>query len=148
MKLSHHFQGIELVRYEDDLLFIMDKEVDESMVLKRLDVIFSQFSLKRNVDKTEVMDALAEFKFLGVYFNEGFVSTGEEKIKQWKTRVNEDIRRQFKEIDMVKILYPDLTLPSNKDLVNIIWRAHKMGERSKVFKHANRIRKINEEKIS
>ena len=148
MKLSLNFPGIELVRYEDDLLFIMDKEVDESMVLKKLDQIFSQFSLNRNVEKTEVMDALAEFKFLGVYFNEGFVSTGEEKIKQWKTRVNEDIRRQFKEIDMFKILYPDLALPSNKDLVNIIWRAHKTGERSKVFKHANRIRKINEEKIS
>lgn len=148
MKLSLNFPGIELVRYEDDLLFIMDKEVDESMVLKKLDQIFSQFSLKRNVEKTEVMDALAEFKFLGVYFNKGFVSTGEEKIKQWKTRVNEDIRRQFKEIDMVKILYPDLALPSNKDLVNIIWRAHLTGERSKVFKHANRIRKINEEKIS
>ena len=148
MKLSLNFPGIELVRYEDDLLFIMDKEVDESMVLKKLDQIFSQFSLKRNVEKTEVMDALAEFKFLGVYFNKGFVSTGEEKIKQWKTRVNEDIRRQFKEIDIVKILYPDLGLPSNKDLVNIIWRAHKTGERSKVFKHANTIRKINEEKIS
>ena len=147
MKLAEHFQGIDLVRYEDDIMFIVDEKVDEKEILARLDAIYDEFGIKRSEKKTEVFDAMSAFKYIGVNYEEGKVFIGDEKFTKWKVSVAKDIKKQFRDFSILKTYDSNVSVPSNKELVNKIWKAHKKGERSKVYQHSIRIQKINEVEI-
>lgn len=147
MKLDIHFPEAELIRYEDDVMFIVNADADENLILSKLDAIYEDFGIKRSEKKTEIIDAMSEFKFVGVNYKEGSVFIGEEKFNKWKISVADDIKKQFRDFSMFKILSPHVEIPNNKDLVNTIWKAHKKGSRSKVYQHSLRIQKINEEAI-
>jgi hypothetical protein len=67
-------------------------------------------------------------------------------MKQWKIRVVEDIKKQFRDFAVVKSLHPGIEIPSNIKIVNTIWKDHKKGLRSKTYRHSLRIKGINEEK--
>ncbi len=148
MKLAEHFQGIDLVRYEDDIMFIVDQKVDENEILARLDAIYDEFRIKRSEKKTEVFDAMSTFKYIGVNYEEGKVFIGDEKFTKWKVSVAKDIKKQFRDFSILKTYDSNVSVPSNKELVNKIWKAHKKGERSKVYQHSIRIQKINELEIA
>jgi len=147
MKLSEHFQGINLVRYEDDIMFIVDEKVDEKEILARLDAIYDEFGIKRSEKKTEIFDAMSAFKYIGVNYEGGKVFIGDEKFTKWKVSVAKDIKKQFRDFSILKSYDSNVSVPSNKELVNKIWKAHKKGERSKVYQHSIRIQKINELEI-
>jgi len=147
MKLSEHFQGIDLVRYEDDIMFIVDEKVDENEILARLDAIYDEFGIKRSEKKTEIFDAMSAFKYIGVNYEGGKVFIGDEKFTKWKVSVAKDIKKQFRDFSILKTYDSNVSVPSNKELVNKIWKAHKKGERSKVYQHSIRIQKINESEI-
>lgn len=147
MKLSEHFQGIDLVRYEDDIMFIVDEKVDEKEILARLDAIYDEFGIKRSEKKTEIFDAMSAFKYIGVNYEGGKVFIGDEKFTKWKVSVAKDIKKQFRDFSILKTYDSNVSVPSNKELVNKIWKAHKKGERSKVYQHSIRIQKINELEI-
>jgi hypothetical protein len=147
MKLDIHFPDAELIRYEDDVMFIVDADADENLLLSKLDAIYEDFGIKRSEKKTEIIDAMSEFKFVGVNYKEGNVFIGEEKFNKWKISVADDIKKQFRDFSMLKILSPHIEIPNNKNLVNTIWKAHKKGSRSKVYQHSLRIQKINEEVV-
>ena len=147
MKLAEHFQGIDLVRYEDDIMFIVDEKVDEKEILARLDAIYDEFGIKRSEKKTEVFDAMSAFKYIGVNYEEGKDCIGDEKFTKWKVSVAKDIKKQFRDFSILKTYDSNVSVPSNKELVNKIWKAHKKGERSKVYQHSIRIQKINELEI-
>jgi hypothetical protein len=147
MKLSQHFPGVDLIRYEDDVMFIVDADADENLILSKLDAIYEDFGIKRSEKKTEIIDAMSEFKFVGVNYKEGNVFIGEEKFNKWKISVADDIKKQFRDFSMLTILSPHIEIPNNKDLVNTIWKSHKKGSRSKVYQHSLRIQKINEEVV-
>jgi hypothetical protein len=147
MKLAEHFQGIDLVRYEDDIMFIVDQKVDEKEILARLDAIYDEFGIKRSEKKTEIFDARSAFKYIGVNYEGGKVFIGDEKFTKWKVSVAKDIQKQFRDFSILKTYDSNVSVPSNKELVNKIWKAHKKGERSKVYQHSIRIQKINELEI-
>jgi hypothetical protein len=147
MKLAEHFQGIDLVRYEDDIMFIVNQKVDENEILARLDSIYDEFGIKRSEKKTEIFDAMSAFKYIGVNYEEGKVFIGDEKFTKWKVSVAKDIKKQFRDFSILKTYDSNVSVPSNKELVNKIWKAHKKGERSKVYQHSIRIQKINELEI-
>jgi hypothetical protein len=147
MKLAEHFQGIDLVRYEDDIMFIVDQKVDEKEILARLDAIYDEFGIKRSEKKTEIFDAMSAFKYIGVDYEGGKVFIGDEKFTKWKVSVAKDIKKQFRDFSILKTYDSNVSVPSNKELVNKIWKAHKKGERSKVYQHSIRIQKINELEI-
>ncbi|NBU05597.1 MAG: hypothetical protein EBT39_04530, partial [Sphingobacteriia bacterium] len=138
MKLSEHFQGIDLVRYEDDIMFIVDEKVDENEILARLDAIYDEFGIKRSEKKTEIFDAMSAFKYIGVNYEGGKVFIGDEKFTKWKVSVAKDIKKQFRDFSILKTYDSNVSVPSNKELVNKIWKAHKKGERSKVYQHSIR----------
>lgn len=146
MALSTHFAEAEIIRYEDDFLFIINENEDEQAFLAKLDQIFFRYGISRNLNKTEILNTASEFKFIGVNYKEGKVSLGEEKMKQWKIRVVEDIKKQFRDFAVVKSLHPGIEIPSNTKIVNTIWKDHKKGLRSKTYRHSLRIKGINEEK--
>jgi hypothetical protein len=148
MKLAEHFQGIDLVRYEDDIMFIVDQKVDENEILARLDSIYDEFGIKRSEKKTEIFDAMSTFKYIGVNYEGGKVFIGDEKFTKWKVSVAKDIKKQFRDFSILKTYDSNVSVPSNKELVNKIWKAHKKGERSKVYQHSIRIQKINEVEIA
>lgn len=145
MKLTQHFPGADLIRYEDDVMFIVDADADENLILSKLDTIYEDFGIKRSEKKTEIIDAMSEFKFVGVNYKKGSVFIGEEKFNKWKVSVADDIKKQFRDFSMLKVVYPNFEMPQNKDLVNKIWKSHKRGERSKVYQHSLRIQRINQE---
>ena len=147
MKLAEHFHGIDLVRYEDDIMFIVDEKVDEKEILARLDAIYDEFGIKRSEKKTEIFDAMSAFKYIGVNYEGGKVFIGDEKFTKWKVSVAKDIKKQFRDFLILKTYDSNVSVPSNKELVNKIWKAHKKGERSKVYQHSIRIQKINELEI-
>ena len=64
-----------------------------------------------------------------------------------KSQVAKDIKKQFRDFSILKTYDSNVSVPSNKELVNKIWKAHKKGERSKVYQHSIRIQKINEVEI-
>ena len=148
MKLAEHFRGIDLVRYEDDIMFIVDEKVDEKEILARLDAIYDEFGIKRSEKKTEIFDAMSAFKYIGVNYENGKVFIGDEKFTKWKVSVAKDIKKQFRDFSILKTYDSNVSVPSNKELVNKIWKAHKKGERSKVYQHSIRIQKINEVEIA
>ena len=148
MKLAEHFRGIDLVRYEDDIMFIVDEKVDEKEILARLDAIYDEFGIKRSEKKTEIFDAMSTFKYIGVNYEGGKVFIGDEKFTKWKVSVAKDIKKQFRDFSILKTYDSNVSVPSNKELVNKIWKAHKKGERSKVYQHSIRIQKINEVEIA
>ena len=147
MKLSEYFQGINLVRYEDDIMFIVDEKVDEKEILARLDAIYDEFGIKRSEKKTEIFDAMSAFKYIGVNYEGGKVFIGDDKFTKWKVSVAKDIKKQFRDFSILKTYDSNVSVPSNKELVNKIWKAHKKGERRKVYQHSIRIQKINELEI-
>jgi hypothetical protein len=147
MKLADHFHGIEIIRYEDDVMFIVEKHIDENEILARLDAIYEAFGIKRSEAKTEVMDAMSDFKFIGVNYANGKVFVSEEKMNKWKVSVADDVKKQFRDYSILKAYYPDADIPSNKELVNRIWGGHKRGVRSKTFPHSIRVKNLNDEPI-
>ena len=148
MKLAYHFPGIDLIRFEDDVMFIVEDSIDENLILSKLDAIYEQFGINRSEKKTEIMGAMSDFKFVGVNYKEGKVFIGEEKFNKWKVSVADDIKKQFRDFTMLKVIDPNAEIPKNRDLVSKIWKAHKKGERSKVYQHSLKIQRINEEEIN
>jgi hypothetical protein len=90
---------------------------------------------------------MSAFKYIGVNYEEGKVFIGDEKFTKWKVSVAKDIKKQFRDFSILKTYDSNVSVPSNKELVNKIWKAHKKGERSKVYQHSIRIQKINELEI-
>lgn len=148
MNLAAHFPGIEIIRYEDDVMFIVDNEVDENEILAKLDSIYENFGIKRSEKKTEILDAMSEFKFIGVNYANGKVFISDERMNKWKVSVADDIKKQFRDFFIMKAYYPDAEMPTNKALVNKIWLGHKRGVRSKSFTHSIKVQKLNEEPIN
>lgn len=148
MNLAAHFPGVDIIRYEDDVMFIVDKEVDENTILAKLDSIYTEFGIQRSEKKTEILDPMSEFKFIGVNYANGKVFISDEKINKWKVSVADDIKKQFRDFFILKAYYPEATVPANKELVNRIWGGHKRGIRSKTFPHSIKISKLNEEPLN
>lgn len=148
MNLAAHFPGVDIIRYEDDVMFIVDKEVDEAIILAKLDSIYTDFGIQRSEKKTEILDPMSEFKFIGVNYANGKVFISDEKINKWKVSVADDIKKQFRDYFILKAYYPEALVPANKELVNRIWGAHKRGIRSKTFPHSIKISKLNDEPLN
>ena len=147
MNLADHFPGIEIIRYEDDVMFIVEKHIDEKIILAKLDAIYEEFGIKRSEKKTEVLDAMSEFKFIGVNYANGKVFISDERINKWKVSVADDIKKQFRDFFILKAYYPKANMPVNKELVNRIWGGHKRGVRSKTFPHSIKVKHLNDEPI-
>lgn len=147
MNLAAHFPGIEIIRYEDDVMFIVEKDIDEKEILAKLDAIYEEFGIKRSEKKTEVLDAMSEFKFIGVNYANGKVFISEDRMNKWKVSVADDVKKQFRDFFIMKAYHPDVEMPSNKELVNKIWSGHKRGIRSKSFPHSIKVKHLNDEPI-
>jgi len=143
MNLSEQIPQAEIIRYEDDFLIIVDASVDEVAVMNKFDKVLDTFSLKRNLEKTKVFNAIDEFDFLGVSFKNGKPFIPDERFDRWKKTVKEDIKKQFKELKILKLLNQNINIPQNKKIVESIWREHKTGLRSKFYKHRMRINNIS-----
>ena len=142
MNLKEHFPEAEVVRYEDDLLFIINQQEDEEKIKSNLDTLLKEFGLQRSDKKTETIAAMAEFKFVGINFKNGKPFISDERVEKWKQDVQKDIRKQFKELNLLKTLDPQVKTPANKTIVDQIWREHKKGIRSKFYKHRLRINSL------
>jgi hypothetical protein len=57
MELSAHFAEAEIIRYEDDFLFIINENEAEQAFLAKLDQIFFRYGISRNHNKTEILNA-------------------------------------------------------------------------------------------
>jgi hypothetical protein len=142
MKINEHLPNVQIIRYEDDFLIILDESDDEYEIMSKFDNVLMNCNLTRNNDKTKFFNASDEFDFLGVRFKDKKPSIPEERFDRWKNSVKEDIKKQFKQLKILKLIHPSITTPKNKEIINSIWRDHKKGIRSKFYKHQLRIKTI------
>jgi hypothetical protein len=142
--LANFYEGVNVIRYEDDLIMFLDEGVDAEDVKKKLDEKLAEFGLTRNEDKTEVMSCMDPFVFLGVSYDKGNVSLTEERIKKWKEEVKSDIHSEILNYRTLELIKPDAVIPKRKEIVDMIWKQHKRGKRSYLYQHLLKIKAINE----
>ena len=142
--LSHFYEGVNVIRYEDDLIMFLDEGVDAEDVKKKLDEKLTEFGLARNEDKTEVLSCMAPFIFLGVSYENGNVSVTEGRMKKWKEEVKSDIHKEIINYRTLELIKPDAKIPPRKEIVDMIWKQHKRGKRSYFHQHYLKIKAINE----
>jgi hypothetical protein len=142
--LANFYEGVNVIRYEDDLIMFLDEGVDAEDVKKKLDKKLTEFGLTRNEDKTEVLSCMAPFIFLGVSYDNGNVSVTEERIKKWKEDVKSDVHSEILNYRTLELIKPGAVIPKRKEIVDMIWKQHKRGKRSYLHQHYLKIKAINE----
>lgn len=142
--LSHFYEGVNVIRYEDDLIMFLDEGVDAEDVKKKLDEKLTEFGLTRNEDKTVVQSCMAPFIFLGVSYDNGNVSVTEERMKKWKEDVKSDIHNEIINYRTLELINPQAVIPKRKEIVDMIWKQHQRGKRSYFHQHYLKIKAINE----
>lgn len=142
--LSHFYKGVNVIRYEDDLIMFLDEGVDAEDVKKKLDEKLTEFGLTRNEDKTVVQSCMAPFIFLGVSYDNGNVSVTEERMKKWKEDVKSDIHNEIINYRTLELINPQAVIPKRKEIVDMIWKQHQRGKRSYFHQHYLKIKAINE----
>ena len=141
--LTYFYEGVNLIRYEDDVLMFLNEGIDPEDVKSKLDQKLATFGLERNIEKTEIMASMSPFVFLGVSYENGQVSISKERYKKWITDVNKDIQDEIKNFRAIELIDPNVKKPSNKELIDTIWKAHKFGNRSYFHQHYLKIKAIN-----
>ncbi len=144
LNLSNFYEGVTVVRYEDDLILFLDEGVDAEDVKLKLDLTLTQFGLKRNEAKTAVLSCMDTFLFLGVCYDKGSVSLPEERRQKWIQDVKNDIHEEIKNYRTLELLNTNATIPSRRAIVDLIWKKHKLGKRSYFYQHQLKIKALNE----
>jgi hypothetical protein len=144
LNLSNFYEGVTVIRYEDDLILFLDEGVDAEDVKLKLDLSLTQFGLKRNEAKTAVLSCMDTFLFLGVCYDKGSVSLPEERRQKWIQDVKNDIHEEFKNYRTLELLNTNATIPSRRAIVDLIWKKHKLGKRSYFYQHQLKIKALNE----
>jgi hypothetical protein len=144
LNLSNFYEGVTVVRYEDDLILFLDEGVDAEDVKLKLDLTLTQFGLKRNEAKTAVLSCMDTFLFLGVCYDKGSVSLPEERRQKWIQDVKNDIHEEFKNYRTLELLNTNAVIPSRRAIVDLIWKKHKLGKRSYFYQHQLKINALNE----
>jgi hypothetical protein len=142
--LSHFYEGVNVIRYEDDLIMFLDEGVDAEAVKKKLDEKLAEFGLTRNDDKTQTLNCMDAFVFLGVSYENGNVSVTEERIKKWEEDVKSDVHSEILNYRTLELIKPGAVIPKRKEIVDMIWKQHKRGKRSYLHQHYLKIKAINE----
>lgn len=142
--LANFYEGVNVIRYEDDLIMFLDEGVDAEDVKKKLDEKLAEFGLTRNEDKTQIMNCMDPFIFLGVSYDKGKVSVTEERIKKWKDDVKSDIHGEILNYRTLELIQPGAVIPKRKEIVDMVWKQHKRGKRSYLYQHYLKIKAINE----
>jgi hypothetical protein len=142
--LANFYEGVNVIRYEDDLIMFLDEGVDAEDVKKKLDEKLTEYELTRNEDKTEVLSCLDPFVFLGVSYDKGNVSVTEERLKKWKEDVKSDVHSEILNYRTLELIKPGAVIPKRKDIVDMVWKQHKRGKRSYLHQHYLKIKAINE----
>jgi hypothetical protein len=140
--LANFYDGVNAIRYEDDLIMFLDEGVDAVDVIKKLDEKLTAFELTRNDQKTEVLSCMDPFVFLGVSYDKGNVSLTEERIKKWKEDVKSDIHDEIRNYRTLELIQPGAVIPKRKEIVDMIWKQHKRGKRSYFHQHLLKIKAI------
>lgn len=142
LELSNFYNGVKVFRYEDDLVMFLEEGVDADDVVMKLDEKLTAFDLVRNKDKTETLNCLDPFVFLGVSYDKGNVSVTEERIKKWEEDVKSDIHHEIINYRTLELLQPGAVIPKRKEIVDMIWNQHKRGKRSYFNQHKLKIEAI------
>jgi hypothetical protein len=142
--LANFYKGVNVIRYEDDLIMFLDEGVDPEDVKAKLDEKLSEFGLTRNDDKTEILSCMDQFVFLGVSYDKGNVSVTEERLKKWKEDVKSDVHGEILNYRTLELIKPDAVIPERKAIVDMVWKQHIRGKRSYLHQHYLKIKAINE----
>ena len=142
LHLANFHEGVKVIRYEDDLILFLEPYIDPNDVKLKLDNILLEFGLKRNEDKTEILDCTAPFIFVGVSYDNGNVSLSKERKEKWFDDVKKDIHDEIRNYRTLEIIKPESIIPTRKEIVNRIWKEHKTGKRSYFYQHNLKIKAI------
>jgi hypothetical protein len=142
--LANFYEGVNVIRYEDDLIMFLDEGIDADDVKKKLDEKLTEYGLTRNEDKTEVLSCMDSFLFLGINYDKGNVSVTEERIKKWKEDVKSDVHGEILNYRTLELIQPGAVIPKRKEIVDMVWKQHKRGKRSYLYQHFLKIKAINE----
>ena len=142
MGLTTFCRGVEVIRYEDDLLLVFDPTIDPKKVMKMLDKKLHSFGLVRNKPKTEVLDSTSAFVFVGVTFEKGRAFISKERFAKWVSDVKKDVNDELRNYRRLELLRPDIERPSRREVVERTWKAHKRGNRSYFYQHMLKIQAL------
>jgi hypothetical protein len=142
--LTNFYEGVKVIRYEDDVLMFLNEGIDPENVKVKLDEKLATFRLERNIEKTEIKPCMSPFVFLGVSYENGQVSISEERNKKWISDVNKDVQDEIKNFRFLELVDPKVNIPTKKEIIKTIWKAHMFGNRSYFHQHYLKIKAINE----
>jgi hypothetical protein len=144
LKLNEIIEGVQVIRYEDDLLLFIESNIDSEIVKTKLDEVLIAYDLKRNEEKTEILNCMSPFVFVGVSYESGNVSLSKERKDKWIEDVKKDINDEIRNYRTLEIVLPESKVPSRKEIVDMIWKEHKGGKRSYFYQHYLKIKTISE----
>jgi hypothetical protein len=142
--LTNFYEGVRVIRYEDDVLMFLNEGIDPEDVKSKLDQKLATFRLERNIEKTEIKPCMSPFVFLGVSYENGQVSISEERKKKWISDVNKDIQDEIKNFRFLELVDPKVNIPTKKEIIKTIWKSHMFGKRSYFHQHLLKIKAIAE----
>ena len=142
--MSNFYEGVTVVRYEDELILFLDEGIEAEDVKQKLDIALTKFGLTRNEAKTAVLSCMDTFLFLGVCYDKGNVSLPDERRKKWIQDVKNDIHDEIKNYRTLELVNSNATIPSRRAIVDLIWKKHKLGKRSYFYQHELKIKALND----
>jgi hypothetical protein len=142
LMLDGLMEGVGVHRYADDILIVADEGADPEEILKRLDARLAEFSLKRNTEKTKVLESPA-FQFIGVNFDGPVLGFEAERRRKWAHGVWGEVSRDLAAHEVAARLSPDRPVPDRKEVIQATFREYTRGPRSSRWRWMQKVLQLN-----